>query len=396
MDTTIAIVTLIAFWLIVYHHIGYPMLLKWLAKREKAHTPDYHYQRHYQAEQTDAELPSITLILPAYNEQGYIADKIRNLACLDYPSDKLTVFIGCDGCSDDTVKVALAACQESLTADLNIQVFDFKENRGKVAVLNDLIGKTSSDLVALSDISALLSIDALLLVASHFEQEDVGVVTGLYKMFTPSSQGEGDYWNYQSQVKQNEANLGATIGVHGAFYAFRRDLFTPLAADTINDDFILPMSIVKQGYRAAYETQITALELEQVAMEQDHHRRRRIAAGNIQQLWRLKELLNPKYKGIAFNFFSGKALRTIMPFILVIAFAGSLWLSASSWFFILAAGVQVAGYMLAVIALLLPKKYCPAKLATLAYIVSGYSASLWGCLRYLVGLEKGRWHRVSL
>lgn len=397
MTTLLLFITLTAMALIIYHHVGYPLLLSLITKgkAKTVNNESHHAKRQYQHTTEDKQLPTITIIMPAFNEESMIAEKISNLACLDYPSDKLHVIIACDGCTDHTVGVAVETVAELYVQHLSVDIIDFTENRGKVAVLNDVIPRVDSDLVALSDISALLSIDALLKAAEQFETSNVGVITGLYKMLTPGSEGEEKYWQYQGRVKQNEANLGSTIGVHGAFYIFRRELFTPLQPDTINDDFILPMSIVSQGYQAQFNQDINAVELETMAVEGDHKRRRRIAAGNIQQLWRLKNLLNPKFRGIAFNFASGKALRTIMPFLLLTSLIGCGLLMQFSILFAIAFWGQLAIYIVSYTILAFKPKRCPKILTVIAYIISGYTAGLIGVMRYMLGFEKGPWQRVQ-
>ena len=214
-------------------------------------------------------------------------------------------------------------------------------------------------------------------------------------MLSPGSEGEQAYWNYQSEIKASEAALGATLGAHGAFYVFRRDLFESLPADTINDDFILPMKIVAQGYRAEYENGINALELEKTTDDQDYQRRRRIAAGNIQQLLRLKKLFSPRYRGVAFSFISGKGLRVIMPFLMIFSLLGSLYLAFTYQVFAAFAALQLFAYLLACWHLFCAPKKSNKVCKLLAYLVSGYFASLIGTLRYLLRLDKGHWKKIN-
>ncbi|MCV5231120.1 hypothetical protein OFC56_28550, partial [Escherichia coli] len=115
---------------------------------------------------------------------------------------------------------------------------------GKVALINEEMKHVTSNITALSDTSALVSCDSLLLASQHYQNEKVGVVNATYQIMRTSNQGEAAYWQYQSRVKHQESLLGSTIGSHGAFYTFRTKLFEPLEAGTINDDFILPMRIV--------------------------------------------------------------------------------------------------------------------------------------------------------
>ena len=90
---------------------------------------------------------------------------------------------------------------------------------------------------------------------------EVGVVNSHYQLYN-AQDGEQSYWLYQSKIKQQESLLASTLGAHGAFYIFRSKLFTELEHDTINDDFILPMRIVEQGYKVKQLKDVHALELE--------------------------------------------------------------------------------------------------------------------------------------
>lgn len=399
----LTLLTLLAGALVVYHHLGYPLLLRWLAKRRPDDaTPEPLPPRAYQPAAVDAERPRIAIVIPAYNEEEHVADKLRNLAMLDYPSDRLHVVLACDGCTDATAQRAARAHLEPECADLSVEILEFHQNRGKVALLNAVIPDVNCDLLALSDVSALVSIDALLVAAACFEDPMVGVVTGSYRMFgayrpvSGEKSGEQVYWDYQSEIKRREGALGSTMGVHGAFYVIRRELFEPLDLDVINDDFILPMRIVARGYRALYEPRILALELESATLELDRSRRRRIAAGNMQQLVRLGGLLHPSLREVAFVFASGKALRAVMPFLLLFLLAGSGVLAWDSWFFRLLFLLQVVVYLMAFVVQGVGPDRVPWPLQALHYLVQGHVVGLVGSLRYMLGLERGRWRRAKM
>ena len=393
-NTILLTLTLISAFLVIYHHLGYPLILRWFHKKHPQ-SPTASYPRQYTSSPIDQQLPTIAIIIPAYNEQQWIAEKIRNLAALDYPSQSLQIIIACDGCTDNSYALAVKTASEPECRHLCINICNFSKNRGKVAVLNEQIAKLDCELIALSDTSALLSIDALLLAAQRFSDPQLGVLNGHYRLLSPGSAGEQAYWDYQSQIKCSEAALGSTLGAHGAFYLFRRHLFTPLAADTINDDFILPMQIVTAGYRAAYEDAITALELEKSSDSQDHQRRRRIAAGNFQQLLRLKKLFLPRYGGVAFAFISGKGLRVMMPFLMIAALLGSLFQATEYPLFVLFALLQLGAYLLAGWELLYKPANSNKLCKLLAYLVGGHLAGLVGTLRYILRLDKGRWKKIS-
>ncbi len=393
-DTIVGAATLLCMALVVYHHVGYPVILKYLARRRQQ-PPVAYLQRGYRDCSATRSLPSTTLIMPAFNEAGMIEEKIRNLAAIDYPADKLEVVLVCDGCTDDTARIAREIHREPACAHLNLTIVEHGDNRGKLAIVNESVLAATTDLVALSDVSALISVDALLIAVGHFEDKKDGVVSGTYRMFQAGSAGEESYWQYQTAIKTNESALGSTIGVHGAFYVFRTELFSPLPADTINDDFVLPMAIVASGYRAVYEQRINALELECADTAIDHKRRRRIAAGNLQQVLRLWRLLHPRRGGIAFNFASGKTMRVMMPFCLLAAFVGSVILSVHSLLFMALTAAQAVGYGIFLYRHLTITRPAPKIIDTIHYVISGHLAGLIGSSRYLLGLERSRWRRVA-
>ncbi|OUS32131.1 hypothetical protein A9Q99_01625 [Gammaproteobacteria bacterium 45_16_T64] len=393
-DSIVIFITVISCFLVVYHHIGYPLLLRLVNKPKTKETLNKH-KRNYTDSAADIILPSVTIIIPAYNEEKWIAEKIRNLAALDYPSGLLDIKVGCDGCTDNSYEIALQTAEEEECKHLRISVLDFERNRGKVSVINELIAGSHTELVALSDVSALISIDALLIAAERFQDSTIGVLNSHYRLLNPGSDGERTYWEYQCDIKSKEALLGSTLGAHGALYLFRRELFTQLAPDTINDDFVLPMNIVANGFRAEYDEGINAVELEKSNDTMDSQRRKRIAAGNLQQLWRLKRLLSPSYGGVAFTFFSGKALRVVMPFLMLTTYFGSLFLSTHYLAMASLFALQSIAYAIAILYIYAPLKK-PNKIGTaLAYLVKGHAANLVGVVRYIFQLDKGHWQSVK-
>lgn len=394
MEWFMLLLFILASLVVIYHHLGYPIALKMMAGSDYQELPPF-YHRNYRITPLDHMLPRICLVIPAHNEAAVISDKIYNLGTLDYPENKLRIIIVCDGCTDDTAEIARGAAKAKENCHLTIDVVEKPENCGKVAVLNEAISLCHCDIVALSDVSALLSIDSLLIAAVQLSEESTGVVCGSYQFFQSLSVGEQAYWHYQRKIKTQESATGATLGVHGAFYAFRRALFEKLPADTINDDFTLPVNIVMQGFKCLYDPRIIALELEQACNEMDFNRRKRIAAGNVQQAIRHIGLLHPKYGKIAFNFFSGKFLRPFMPLFFLAVLLSSAWLAQDSLLFLLILGAQCFAYGFTLFFILL-KEQPSWKLFRIAYyILSGHMAMAVGLIRYAMGLESGQWKRVE-
>lgn len=394
MIATTLVITLLMGFLVVYHHVLFPLWLKQYRKKHSSEIPDTSVLNMHDPD-VSAALPNITVIIPAYNEADVIADKIMSLGALHYPPEKLQIDLLCDGCIDGTADIARAtqALPENRHLSLNIQ--DFTVNRGKVAVVNEAILGAKTSIVALSDVSALLSVDALLVAAKHFCDPNIAVVAGGYRILNAGSVGEQLYWDYQLSIKMGEASLGAPMGVHGAFYLMRKALFEALPADTINDDFIIPMEMVAKGYRAVYDPNILALELEQADMSMDQKRRKRIAAGNLQQVLRLKKLLHPRFRGIALAFFSGKALRAVMPFCLLFLLVGSFLLYSTHLIWKLTAWAQVLVYCFAFVIHKSRNLQKKPSLQALYYLVSGHFSGLLGASMYLAGHYRSPWKRIN-
>ncbi|MCW5736946.1 MAG: sugar transferase [Enhydrobacter sp.] len=370
----------------LYHHFVYPALLQRLGQRPTAAAPEV----------DTGFAPSVTIIVAAYQEERFIGDKVRNLLALAYPRERLQVRIVCDGCTDRTADVARAAIAAGALDGLDIAIIEHPHNRGKVAVLNEAIAASAGDLVLLSDASAEMEPDHLLRMVVHFADPRVAVAGGRYVLGVPGSEGERAYWAYQTEIKRCEAAVGAPMGLHGAGYLFRRALWRPLPADTINDDFILPMQIVAGGYRGIYNSGVPVFERERTRPTQEFGRRVRISAGNMQQALRLLGLAHPARPGLAFVFVSGKFLRAFMPFLLLAALASSVALGAAgNEFFAAAALLQVAGYGVAATVMATRAAPWPRPLRWGAYLVEGHWAGLIGASRYLLGLERRPWQRAA-
>lgn len=379
MPLLLTLLTLGAILLVLHHHLFWPLLLARAARRAPPVPPVL----------PDAALPAVHLVMPAHNEARFIAAKIENLAALDYPRERLSITILLDGCTDATEAEARAAlARTGLRAGLVVHA----RNRGKLTVLNEAVPPLREEVIALTDVSAMLPRDALRRAASHFTDARLGAVGGGYALEAASA-GEAAYWRHQVAVKRGEAALGAPLGLHGAFWAFRRAAFVTLPPDTINDDFVLPCQMLIDGWRVAYDPRIAVREAERSDTRQDLRRRRRIARGNMQQLLRLWPLLHPRHGGVALAFLSGKALRVAMPLLLLLAALGTLLLAPVSPFFTLLALAGALGLVAALLGLWLGEG-APRVLRVAGYALSGHAAGLLGGVEQIIARRTAPWTRA--
>ena len=345
-------------------------------------------------------LPDLTVVMAAYNEASFIGAKINDLAAMQY-GGRLKIVIGCDGSSDATGDIAEAAIAKNADSPHVFELHRFSANRGKVAVINDLIEACGSALVALTDVSAAIPRDGLERAARYFASPKIGVVCPGYELMSAGSIGESSYWAYQRRIRIDEATFGSPMGAHGALYLFRRDLWTPLAPDTINDDFVLPMTIVANGYTSVYAPDIRVFEREKTQISQEFMRRVRIGAGNFQQARRLITLANPLRPGLAFTFVSGKGLRAVMPLILIATLALNIVLAVfgAPYYAWLLLGQAIAYALAAISPFLLEAKIGGAlvqrPIAWLAYLIRGYLAGFIGIIRPSLSRRSFRSEGVS-
>jgi len=364
------VIALLSASLVAYHHIGHPLALRLLARAPQS------------PPKSATENMRVAIIVPAYQEERRIVAKLRNLAALDHPREKLMIHVLCDGCTDSTARLAREEAQLLAAQGVRIIVIEHKENRGKGVVVNEALAGITDDVAVLTDVSSAVTSDALRLALPWFADPSVGVVGGRYKISPRAQPGERAYWAYQNKIRQLEAHAGAPMGVNGAFYLIRRAQWRPTPADAINDDFVLPMRMVAAGARIALEEAVEIEELEASTSRQDWRRRVRLGAGALQQIFLCRGLFDVARPRIAFIFASGKALRAFMPFLLLLTLLASFGLALEGHalaLWILAP--QVIGYSLAALGRLFPG----TPLVAFSHAVAGYTAAGIGGLRWIMG-----------
>jgi cellulose synthase/poly-beta-1,6-N-acetylglucosamine synthase-like glycosyltransferase len=263
------------------------------------------------------------LLIPAYNEARVIARKIENSLALDYPADQMEIVIVSDGSTDSTVDVVRAVG--------GVRVLALAKNGGKVAALNAALPELRGEIIVFSDASAMLAPDALRRLVENFADPAVGAACGRYTVVKPDEvnigASEGIYWKYEAFLKARESSLGSTLGAHGHLHAIRKELYPFPPAETINDDYVIPLSVLGRGWRAVHET--TAVVFEEAREMTGFGRRIRIVAGNLQQLRYVRMFFNPFQPLPLLFFLSHKVVRLLVPFAMPAALAASFFLTRS-------------------------------------------------------------------
>ena len=234
--------------------------------------------------------PFISVIISAYNEEKHIADKIRNTLALDYPPDQLEILIGSDGSTDGTAGIV------KKFSDRRIRFFDFSENRGKTSVQNDLVAKSSGNILVFTDAASFLPMNALRKLVRNFADTRVGCVAGRLVFVSQglniTTQSQGLYWRYEVKIREMESRLGRLIGVDGPLYAVKKEYYIPLRPNIISD-LMTPLLVLEQGKKAVLEPEALVEEEPTVKGSQEFNTRRRIVLRGMVGIFSHPEVINP-------------------------------------------------------------------------------------------------------
>lgn len=337
----------------------------------------------------EAELPPVTLIVPAYNEEAHLKDKIANVRELDYPRDRLQIVFVSDGSTDRTNEILEAG------DDPGFERLLLPRRSGKAIALNRAVEVARHGILVLSDASTLFAPDAMRQLVRHFADARVGVVCGAlrFRGGDEFKQTEGVYWRYETSLRLMEARLGATLTASGAIYALRRECYRPLTPDDVIDDFVVPMRARTLGFRVVFDPEAEAVEFAGESVKDEFTRRVRIAVGSFRALRELSRV--PLTPVACLSFFSHKFLRWVLPFLLIGLFVSNLWLlDGLIYRAVLAA--QCAFYFWAGVGFLVRERGRRVPLALLCYFLVAINvAFLVGFVRFLSGRKDTAWQRAS-
>jgi hypothetical protein len=359
----------IVFWLCVgllaYAQLGYPLLLAALARLRRP--------RAAAAAPANETLPTVSLIVAAYDEGAVIARKVENALELDYPRDRLRIVVASDGSADGTVLEARRA-----GADDVLEL----ERGGKIRAQDQAVARSGAEIVAFSDANSTWEPDALRGLVGAFADPKVGYACGQVTFVNDGGTNqEGLYWRYEMALRAYESRLHSVTGGNGAIYATRREAY--IEVDPImGHDLSFPFNMVKRGWRAVYVPQARATEKMVPSIEGEFARKRRMMS----HAWPIVfkgGLLSPRgYPPLyALMIASHRVLRYAAPFLHIGALVASFVLGAGSTFYAVALALQLG----LVVAALLGRTYPWRPLLVARYYVlttASVAAGLWDWLRH--------------
>ena len=281
----------ICFWLclfiVFYTYLGYGLLLyvTLLLKRLVAGKP-----AEPELPADDSQLPLMTLMICAFNEEDVIREKMENIRQLDYPQDRLCVMWVTDGSTDGS-NAMLAEYPE-------VKLVFSPERRGKAAAMKHGLTENTAEYVIFTDANTMLNSGAIREIARQFMKPGVSCVSGEKRVAARTAgevaaEGEGLYWKYESTLKRWDSELYSAMGAAGELFAVRMAHYREAPSNALLDDFMMSMLIVRDGHRIAYTNEAYAMEYGSADMAEESKRKRRIAAGGLQSIWWLRGMMNP-------------------------------------------------------------------------------------------------------
>lgn len=377
---------LLLFWIcvfvILYVYLGYPLLL----------ASDVLGEKHPVRKGTI--LPSLSVIVPAHNEERCIRAKLANLLSQDYPKGKMQILVGDDGSTDKTAEIVTEY------AGQGVELCASPEARGKSAIQNTLVTLADGEILVFTDADCFLPPDGLRTIVQSFVDLQVGLVTNCASFLnegeTPTVEGESLYWRYERWLRQQESERQMLAMASGSLFAMRHTLWAPLEPG-VGDDFALPLRVAKRGCRNVLETRVSAATvLSQNQPRSMFRAKMRIISKDLRGLLRVPECLNPLQVGrVAVGLWSHKLLRWCIPYFLIALLASNIALAVSGTFFYkVTLSAQAVFYGTALLGFLLARlgNAFPFSVASSFCLVN--LAALLGTLHCCTLQSAGRWKPV--
>lgn len=384
MYNLLIIILICSSLLILHTYVFYPLLMI-LIYRNSNHNQLLFY--------SDDELPSIAILIAAYNEEKVIEKKILSVFNTNYPSSKLKVFIGSDASTDRTDEII-----SNLTNTYsNIEFIKFKGRVGKISIINHLQSLCDEPVLILSDANVIFKQNTIFELVKYFKDSNVGLVSA--NIIKESSNNDGisyqekKYLNFENKIKASESYaFNFIMGAEGGCYAIRNNLFSKVPSNFIVDDFFITMQVLERKNYALLNNLAICIEDVTTDISSEYRRKVRISSGNFQNLFFFKHLLFD-FSSICFAFWSHKVLRWLTPFFIFICLFSSVFLIPYHKFFIWISCIQL-------VLLLFPLfnyffKFNNVFLKFIAHFYLMNFALFEGFIKFIKGIKSSIWEPIN-
>jgi len=355
----------------------------------------------------DIELPELSILMSAYNEEAVIREKLSSIFASNYPKEKLQVYIGSD-CSDDQTHSLIEAFVKKYPEQLHF--YPFTERRGKPVVINELVAAAAKQvpiafehIFIITDANVMFSPQTIFELVKHFKNKEISLVDSNIQ-HPPRSVGQGGIAKNESSYISREVGIkhaegrawGRMIGPLGGCYAFRSSHFEEVPPGFLVDDFYIAMKVFEKGGFAINEPQAICYEDVSSSMAVEFRRKTRISTGNFANLAVFWRLLLPNKGWLAFAFWSHKVLRWLGPFCMATALITNVllaFLNGGNLFYQILFLFQICGYIGLPLLDFLTRKlgFRISILRYITYFIAMNLALLKGFFTYIKGVRNNVW-----
>lgn len=365
---------------LLYVYVGYPALLFLVSVFRPRRRPAPEYT------------PTISVLIAACNEETSIAKKLEETLKLEYPSDKMEILVLSDGSQDRTDEIVLRF------SNPRVRLVRIPERRGKTNAQNEGVKQAKGEILVFSDATTVYHPQALMYLAANYQDPTVGAVSGRYQYFdanetSPTGLGTIAFWNYENNIKVRQSRISTLTGCCGCIYSVRKSIYTDLAPDIISD-LVQPLWVIQRGYRVIFEDRALAYEQTTESTSEEFTMRVRVITRGMRGLLSVPELLKPwKHPWMAFQLFSHKVLRWMVPVLLLLLLADNLVLIHQPYFRGLLI-LQVGFYALALLQAMVPLHRRWKPLGVPLYFCTLNAAAFVGVIELLRGKRHVIWQPV--
>lgn len=378
----------IVFWLsvaLIFHsYVLYPAVLWLLCINKKPRSNTYSI--------TD-NLPPVSVIMAAHNEEQVIGSKIDSVFNTTYPAEKIEMLIGSDCSSDATNSIVRAKAQ----AYGRITFLEFAQRQGKANIMNQLLDRAKGDIIVSTDANVMLAPETLFHAVKYFRDESIGLVdtrmtnTGIRR--EGISYQESSYISREVGIKYREGLLwGAMMGPFGGCFAIRKSVYHKVPRNFFMDDFYINMKVLEVGKKTINSLEAVVTEDVSNNLREEFRRKIRISIGNFQNLSVFYRLLWPPFKGTGFAFLSHKVLRWFGPLFIVSALASNAVLAIGSKFYTVILAAHIVALLVPLFDFVFRNFGVNFKLFRFAtHFYSMNLALLVGLFKFLKGVKSNVW-----
>lgn len=320
------IIPQIIFWIsfaaLAHTYLLYPLLLKILAVgRDLKSRP---------AEET----PNVSILIPAYNEEKVIGEKLKSIFASDYPQENIEVRVGSDNSTDRTNEIVKSFAEKFP----QVHLVHFRQRSGKIKIINLLQTLAKNNILLFTDANVMFGKNTLREITKHFHNPEIALVDSNMVNVNHNSKGiskaESAYIRGEAGIKNDEGKVfGMMMGPFGGCYAVRKNFYEPVPENFLVDDFYINMKVLEKGGKAISEINAKVYEEVPADWKVEFKRKIRIATGSFQNLAVFFHLLF-RFNTLSFCFLSHKVLRWFGLFFMIALYITTFILVVSKYEFV--------------------------------------------------------------